>query len=52
MKLSDKLGSKFSAVIGEDEIKKGVVKVKNMKTGEEEETAIEKLAEYISQKKA
>ncbi len=52
MKLSDKLGSKFTVVIGEEEIEKGVVKVKNMKTGEENETAIESLADYLSQKKA
>ncbi len=52
MKLSDKLKAKFTVVLGESEIAGGVVKVKNMKTGEEEETAIERLAEYIIQKKA
>ena len=42
-KYADKLEIPFVAVIGEDEIKKQVVKVKEMKTGKESEVKIEKL---------
>lgn len=34
MKYANKINAKFSAVIGDDDIKKGVVRVKNMETGE------------------
>ena len=42
-KYADKLEIPFVAVIGEDEIEKQVVKVKEMKTGKESEVKIEKL---------
>ena len=42
-KYADKLEIPFVAVIGEDEIKKQVVKIKEMKTGKESEVKIEKL---------
>lgn len=34
MKYANKIKAKFSAVIGDDDIKKGIIKVKNMETGE------------------
>jgi len=52
MKLSDKLLAKYSVVLGENEWKAGIVKVKDMKTGAEEECPINKLAYYIIKKKA
>ncbi|MBQ9370228.1 MAG: histidine--tRNA ligase, partial [Clostridia bacterium] len=52
MKLSDKLRAKYCVVLGEDEWASGVVKVKNMRTGEEEECAVRDLANYIDKKKA
>ena len=36
MKYADKLQIPYVIVIGEDEVKSGIIKVKNMKTGEEE----------------
>ena len=51
MKLSDKLASKFTVVIGETELKEGVVKVKKMSDGTEETVAISQLANYITEKK-
>ena len=48
MKYADKIGAKYTVVIGEDEIKKGVVSVKNMLTGEQKETAVSDLAKVVS----
>lgn len=42
MKYADKLEIPYVIVIGEDEVNSGVLKVKNMRTGEEKETDIEK----------
>ncbi|MBP5405211.1 MAG: histidine--tRNA ligase [Clostridia bacterium] len=52
MKLSDKLGAKYVVVIGESEWAAGVVKVKEMKSGEEEECSLANIANYIKEKKA
>ena len=41
MKYADKLEIPYVIVIGEDEVNSGVLKVKNMRTGEEKETLIE-----------
>ena len=41
MKYSDKIGAKNLIVIGENELSSGVVKVKNMATGEEQETKLD-----------
>ena len=43
MKYADKIGAKFVVVIGDDEIEKGVVSVKNMADGTTEERTIESL---------
>ncbi|MBD3266739.1 histidine--tRNA ligase [bacterium] len=37
MQMADKLGSRFICVIGEDEMDKGVLQVKNLQTGEQRE---------------
>ena len=43
MKYADKIGAKYVIVIGDDEIAKGVVSVKNMADGTSEEIAIDSL---------
>lgn len=49
MKSADKSGAKFSAVIGSDEIKSGIVALKDMKSGESKEVRISTLsAEFPS----
>ncbi len=40
MKYADKIGAKYTVVIGDDEIKNGKVNVKNMSTGEQREVEI------------
>ena len=47
MKYANKLGTRFSAVIGDDDIAKGAFNVKNMETGESEEVLAEKLSEFL-----
>ena len=44
MKSADKSGAKFSAVIGSDEIKSGLVAVKDMDSGESKEVRITALS--------
>ena len=34
MKYADKIGARYSVIIGDDEISDGVLKLKNMQTGE------------------
>ncbi len=41
MKYADKLGAKFIAVIGDNEVDEGITKLKNMETGEETEIALD-----------
>jgi len=45
MKSADKSGARFSAVIGADEIKSGLVGLKDMKSGESKEVRISSLTE-------
>lgn len=48
MKYADKIGARFVAVIGDDELAAGEVVVKNMADGTGEKVAIENVAEYVS----
>lgn len=41
MKYADKLGAQYSVVLGDNEIAEGKVQLKNMKTGEQSEIALE-----------
>ena len=41
MKYADKIGAKFSMVLGDDEIENNVGKLKNMKTGEITEVSLD-----------
>ena len=45
MKYADKIGARFTTVIGEDDIKANIAKVKNMQTGEITELAIDDFAD-------
>ncbi len=47
LKYADKIGAKYSAVIGDDEIEKGIIKLKNMSSGEVVEYTFEKLIEGL-----
>ena len=51
MKLSDKLLSKFTVVLGETELQEGKAKVKRMSDGAEEVVPLASLAKYITEKK-
>ena len=48
MNYADKLGVPFVMFLGEDEIKDGVVSVKNMKTGEQEKLPSAEVAERVA----
>ena len=47
MKYADKLEIPYVIVVGEDEVNSGVVKVKNMKTGEQVESKIEEVSKIF-----
>ena len=46
-KYADKLGARFVAVIGSDELSRGTVKLKNMSSGEEKEVAFDSISEHL-----
>jgi histidyl-tRNA synthetase len=45
MKYADKIGAKYTMVLGDDEIASGKAKIKNMDSGEATETELADLAE-------
>lgn len=47
MKYADKLGAKNTLVLGDNEIEKGVAKIKNMATGKETEVSLDKILEFF-----
>jgi len=49
MKYADKIGAKYSVVLGDDEIAKNSAIFKNMSTGEAEELSLdaEKITEHL-----
>lgn len=47
MKLADKYGAKFVLIIGDDEVAKGIVTLRDMITKEQKEIAFDKVAEEI-----
>ncbi len=47
MKYSDKIGSKFTLVLGDSEIETGKVRLKNMETGEQTECELDSLVEFF-----
>ncbi len=46
-KYADRVNAKYTIIIGEDEIKRGVVNVKDMQTGEQVELETDKVAEFL-----
>lgn len=49
-KYADKIGANFTIVIGDDEIEKDIVSLKNMKTGEQEEVKLSSLLDTLKSK--
>ena len=47
MKYADKLGCRFTAVIGDNEIENNAVKIKNMETGEQTEMPFSRIAAFV-----
>lgn len=47
MKFADKLNARFTAVLGDDELSSGKIKLKNMSTGEQVEVDIDKLSDTL-----
>jgi len=50
MRSADKMGARFTVIIGDDELKKGAVVLRDMTTKEQSEIAFDKLAETVAQK--
>ncbi len=48
-KAADRVQAKFVVVLGEDELAKQVVNVKNMESGEQQEVSIDQLVSYLQQ---
>ena len=48
MKYADKIGAKFSAVVGEEEVKNQKLTIKNMESGLSDEVSFSSVAEYLS----
>ncbi|MDA8236167.1 MAG: histidine--tRNA ligase [Clostridia bacterium] len=51
MKYADKFKAGFTVIIGEDELNRGVVMVRNMAGGSQEEVALDKVLEYLKEKR-
>lgn len=49
MKYADKIGAEYTVVVGDDEIEKGIVTVKNMLNGEHKEIEIASLQGYLEE---
>ena len=47
-KQADALGARFAVIVGEDEISRGALKVKDLKTGEEREVALAGVVQAVS----
>jgi histidyl-tRNA synthetase len=47
MKYADKYNAKYTLILGDDELKQGLITVKNMATGSQEKKGLDELIEYI-----
>ena len=47
MKYAGKIGAKFTAILGTDELEKGVVNVKNMESGESTPVNIDEITKFF-----
>jgi len=50
MKYADKFKARYTVILGEDELNRGVAMVRNMTTGSQEEVALDKVVEYLKTK--
>lgn len=48
MKYADKLGARYTIVLGDNEIETGSANIKNMQTGEQTSVALDKLVEFFN----
>ncbi|WP_078379569.1 histidine--tRNA ligase [Sutcliffiella halmapala] len=51
-KAADRLQAKYTIVFGEDELQKGVVSMKEMETGQQQEVALAEVVAFLSEKKS
>jgi len=49
LKAADRLQAQYVAILGDDELEKQVINVKNMKTGEQTEVPLASFVEYVKQ---
>ncbi len=49
LKTADRLKAKYVAILGDDELDKNVINIKNMTTGEQTEVPIDSLVEYLKE---
>ncbi len=49
-KAADRVKAKFVLILGEDELAKGVINLRSMDSGDQEEIEIDKLANYLTEK--
>ncbi len=47
MKYAGKIGAKYVAMLGDDELERGVVMLRNMQTSDQQEVSLQQLAEYL-----
>ena len=51
LKSADRCGARYAAILGDEELDRGVVTVKTMSTGDQEEVPMDRLVEYILEKR-
>jgi histidyl-tRNA synthetase len=47
MRYANKIGARFSVVLGDDELASGIIRLKDMKLGEEKEISIDSIAQFL-----
>ncbi|GAF65888.1 histidine--tRNA ligase [Alkalihalobacillus trypoxylicola] len=47
-KAADRLNTKFTAILGDNELEQGFINIKNMETGSQEEVSLEEFCTYLS----
>ena len=49
MKYSDKIGSEYTLVLGDEEINTGKIRIKNMQSGQQIETELDSLVQFFEE---
>ncbi|MCM3712694.1 histidine--tRNA ligase [Halalkalibacter oceani] len=49
LKAADRLNARYTAILGDDELEKGLIVVKQMESGEQEEVELESFIQYMKQ---